>query len=134
MIVPAILQHVPAGVSLKQIMHFAQLMRSGAFQQFDYDDKMLNWLHYGQTTPPKFDLSRITVDINMYLSKNDTTTTYIDVMELRSQLPTVKDMYVIDGFKHSDFIYNTQAADLVYKKVISNIGRAGKMIGRIFTA
>lgn len=109
------------------------MIRSGNFQQFDYDDKFLNWLHYSQTTPPVFDLQKITVDINMYLSKGDTTTTYENVVMLKERLPTVREFYVIEEFKHSDFVYNDAAAELIYRKVISDMSRAGKTIGQIYT-
>lgn len=116
-----ILEHVPAGVSLRQILHFAQLIRSSKFQQFDYDDEFLNWIHYGQTKPPAFDLDRVTVDINMYLSTDDTTTTIGNIMELRDRLPHVKQTYIFSNFTHSDFVYHEQAVHLVYDKVISDM-------------
>lgn len=111
-------------------MHFAQLIRSGKFLQFDYDNSFLNLLHYNQTTPPAFDLKQITTDINVYYSMADTTTTAADVEQLLQMLPTVRSKYVISGFGHSDFVYHPLAADLVYRKVIANIGKAGKIISR----
>lgn len=111
-------------------MHFAQLIRSGKFLQFDYDNSFLNLLHYNQTSPPEFDLKQITTDINVYYSTGDTTTTAADVEQLLKMLPTVRSKYVISGFSHSDFVYNRMAADLVYRKVIANIGKAGKTISR----
>lgn len=120
-IISNILEFVPAGISLRQILHFGQLIRSGKFHQFDYDDAYLNMVHYGDVTPPEFDLNRVSVNISIYLSKDDTTTTMGNVIELRDRLPCVKQTYTISEFSHSDFIYNEKAAELVYKKVISNM-------------
>lgn len=105
-------------------------MRSGKFQQFDYDNERDNIAKYGHKSPPEFDLKQITVDINIYLSKNDTTTTYDNVMELKDRLSTVTDTYIVQDFKHSDFIYNYNAADVLYKRVISNIDRANEDAAR----
>lgn len=115
------MQHIPAGVSINQYKHFAQLIRSGEFLQYDYDDKYQNWLHYGDISPPSFKLSQVTVDINLYLSKDDKTTTMTGIMKLTDLLPNVRETHVVSGFKHSDFIYNAMAADLVYEKLISEM-------------
>lgn len=112
---------MPAGVSLRQILHFAQLIRTGKFQQFDYDDAYLNTVHYGNETPPEFDLSRVSVDINIYLSNGDSTTATGDVMDLKDRLTHVRDTFTVSGFSHYDFVYNENAADVVYRKVISNM-------------
>lgn len=105
-------------------------MRSGKFQQFDYDNSFLNLIHYGQTSPPEFDVKQITTDINVYYSTNDTTTTPDNIEQLLTQLPTVRSKHVIPGFGHSDFVYNEMAAELVYKKVLANIAKGGKTIGK----
>ncbi len=51
---------VPSGTSVKNIVHFAQLVRSATYQQFDYG-KDGNIAQYGQPTPPPFDISDIKV-------------------------------------------------------------------------
>lgn len=112
---------MPAGVSLGQILHFAQLIRSGKFQQFDYDDVDLNKKKYGQETPPEFDVSKITADIYTYKSEDDTTTTIKNIEELEMELPNLKGTHVVSGLSHSDFVYNEKAADLVYSKLISDM-------------
>lgn len=95
------------------------MIKKGRFQKYDYD--LLNLLHYGQFKPPMFDLKQITANIKMYFSTQDKTTTYKDVLKLKSLLPNVKSMYAVSNFKHTDFIYSDKAVDLVYKKVISDM-------------
>lgn len=116
---PSILQHVPAGISLKQIVHFAQMIRSGKFQKYDHG--WTNWIHYGRLTPPSFDLQQITTNIKIYFSTKDKTTTYKDVLKLKKLLPNVQETYALSAFSHTDFIYSDRAADLVYKKVITDL-------------
>lgn len=117
------MQHIPAGVSINQYKHFAQLIRSGKFLQYDYDDKFLNWLHYGDVMPPPFNLTKVTANVNLYLSKDDKTTTIDGIMQLKALLPNVKGTYVVSGFKHSDFIYNDMAAVVAYEQIISDMSQ-----------
>ena len=55
--------HQPGGVSLKNLFHFAQGIRSEKFQLWDYDwdfaTKNSNWEAYGQMKPPVVDLTQI---------------------------------------------------------------------------
>lgn len=104
------------------------------FKQFDYEDDFLNSLHYGRRIPPLFDLQKIRVDIHIYLSTDDKTTKYENVMRLKDFLPNVKGTHVIEGFRHSGFIYNDKAAELVYGKLIANMqGAADINISHIDT-
>lgn len=43
---------------------------SGRFQQFDFGRKR-NMKHYGQERPPMYDVSKITVPINLFWAEND---------------------------------------------------------------
>lgn len=106
---------MPAGVSLRQILHFAQLIRSGKFRRFEYDNV------YGP--PSEFDLSKISTPINLYMSEDDTTTTIANIQELQDRLPNVIKSHVVSGLEHSDFVYSRKAADLVYKPLIADMKR-----------
>lgn len=112
---------MPAGVSLKQILHYSQVVRSGMFKQFDYEDDFLNSMHYGRRLPPLFDLQKVRVGIHIYVSKDDKTTPYDSVMKLKDFLPNVKGTYAVEGFRHSAFVYHDKAAELVYGKLISDM-------------
>ncbi|EAT33506.1 AAEL014218-PA, partial [Aedes aegypti] len=56
--VQLLLGHIPAGSSTKQILHFAQEVRSGLFQQYDYG-KLKNMFVYNQPEPPVYNLSEL---------------------------------------------------------------------------
>lgn len=45
---PVYLAHVPAGTSTQNILHWAQMVRSGQLQEYDYGSKKTNVEHYGQ--------------------------------------------------------------------------------------
>lgn len=124
-----IYKYVPAGVSLWQILHFAQLAASGKFQQFDYDDKKLNLKHYGQETPPEFDLKKVSADIYTYKSKDDFTTSMKNIKKLEKMLPNVKKARVVSDLSHTDFIYSEDAVVEVYAKLIADMLEADNKKG-----
>lgn len=125
-ILPSILEFTPAGVALGQVLHYAQSLRSGDFQHFDYDDKMTNWIHYGQTEPPPYALDLITAPVSLYISEEDRTASYEDSLRLQMRLPNVHETYVVpvSAFDHIDFIYSKYAPENLYKKVVADINKA----------
>lgn len=127
---PFILANTPAGVSFKQGVHYIQSVRAGGFQQFDFDSKKINQKIYGSDTPPAYDLSKITVPVNLFYSKNDDTASLKDVMLLQSQLQNSKLSYLvpIDDFQHVDFIYSRYLRKAVNDKLISTIRKANQNI------
>lgn len=56
-IMPAYLEHTTHSISIKQILHYFQLYKSGRFTQFDYGQDNLRI--YGSPTPPDYPLTRI---------------------------------------------------------------------------
>ena len=53
------LDHLPAGSSTEPIVHYAQLtLYENEFKRFDYGIEG-NMEHYGTTTPPEYDLSKV---------------------------------------------------------------------------
>ena len=52
------MNHYPSGSSLKSFEHFAQIIISGRFQNYDYGHE-INMQIYGHEIPPIFDLSKI---------------------------------------------------------------------------
>ena len=67
---PVYVAHTPAGTSVQNLAHFAQLINSKHFQKFDFG-AIENMVKYGQITPPKYDLSRITAPVSIYVGPND---------------------------------------------------------------
>lgn len=121
-----ILEFTPAGASTKQALHYIQLIRSGDFRQFDYEDKKLNHIMYGSQIPPSYNLTQITVPVNLFYSKDDTTAIFQNVVELQSKLPNVKQSYIvpIPKFEHVDFIYSRFVREALNEKIINTIQMA----------
>lgn len=103
-------------------------MRSGGFNQFDYDSKKLNHKYYGRDTPPPYNFSQVTTPINIYYSKDDNLIAVENIIELKSQIRNLKSSYVvpIDDFAHVDFIYSRYLREVVNEKLLSNINKINK--------
>ncbi|KAL6259241.1 hypothetical protein P5V15_009160 [Pogonomyrmex californicus] len=75
-LLPIILEHTPAGASVKQVIHYAQLINSGflitagKFRQYDYT-LLANLRKYGTIKPPNYDLGKIKVPVSLHYSTND---------------------------------------------------------------
>lgn len=111
---------------MRQGIHYVQLMRSGGFRQFDYENKRINRKMYGQSTPPSYNLSKITTPINLFYSMNDSTATFENAIRLQSLLPNVKHSFRIplDNFGHVDFTYSRYVRRALNNKLINVINEA----------
>ncbi|CAN7988476.1 unnamed protein product [Ixodes hexagonus] len=112
---PVFISHTPAGTSVKNMVHFAQMVLHKRFQKYDYGSEK-NRMVYGQVTPPEYNVSRVAVPVALYWSLNDWFADPTDVALLSKRLPNlVLDLRISDPlFTHLDFIIGTQAKALVY--------------------
>ncbi len=67
---PFIFGHFPSGTSTKDLNHCAQYLNKGEFRMYDYGQTE-NLLVYGQTVPPLYNLSKITIPVHMYVGNYD---------------------------------------------------------------
>ncbi|XP_050527781.1 lipase 3-like [Daktulosphaira vitifoliae] len=126
-LLPVILAHNPAGSSAKTLMHFAQEIISGNFQQYDYGIEN-NIIIYNCTHPPIYNLSNVIAPTYFYYSKNDYLSDPKDVMELYTRLPHRLGIHLInyEKFNHIDFMYSRNVNGLLNKYVIDSIIQADK--------
>ncbi|EAT43642.1 AAEL004933-PA [Aedes aegypti] len=120
--VQLLLGHIPAGSSTKQILHFAQEVRSGLFQQYDHG-KLKNMFVYDQPEPPVYNLSRVVAPVSLHYGPNDYLSVEEDVLRLAKQLPNLIELNRIDMelFNHLDFLIAKDVKEILYDKLISNI-------------
>jgi gastric triacylglycerol lipase len=99
----------PAGTSVRNMVHFAQLFRSKGLQQYDWGCGLFsceNMNKYGQKTPPVYNLSAFTVKTALYHSDQDDLANPADVEILKAALPAgvvVQDYHVSLQFNHLDY-------------------------------
>jgi lysosomal acid lipase/cholesteryl ester hydrolase len=110
--------HAPAGTSVKNLMHFAQLVISKNFQRFDYGSEKLNFVHYNQTTPPLFDIHNIKTPVALYAAQNDWLADPTDVDYLRNNLPNLVVDKSISDYNHLDFLWAINARANLYLDIL----------------
>lgn len=122
-ILPVFLSHLGTGTSWKTTVHFAQLITSQRFQQFDYGSN--NQRVYGSDLPPEYDLSKVTLPITLFWAKNDLLSSETAVNKLKAKLPASTESYLIPyaEFNHLDYLWAIDAPTLLNDKVIEKLDK-----------
>jgi pimeloyl-ACP methyl ester carboxylesterase len=85
---------------------------------YDYGSPSENKVHYNQTTPPLYDLTKIKVPVALYWGGKDWLADPTDVQFIRKNLPNIVDDYDIQDYDHLDFIWSINANEVFYKRMI----------------
>ncbi|KAG5674586.1 hypothetical protein PVAND_004540 [Polypedilum vanderplanki] len=115
-VLPHLINYMSPRVSVMQLTHYYQNMIANKFRQFDYKDK--NFQHYNSTTPPDYNLSKITAPVYLYHAGNDRFISEEGVAYLRSLLPNVQEYRVISNWSHIDFVYSKYSRDVLYNNIL----------------
>jgi len=95
---------------------------------FDYGCGLFscdNQDHYGQRTPPSYDLSKINVPLGLYWGGNDILANPTDVRLMIQELPpkiVVQNLF-IPSYAHLDFTWGSDANKFVYSEVLKQISK-----------
>lgn len=79
-------------------------MRSEKFQMFDYGPKKNKKLYF-RTTPPKYNLSKVTIPVSIVRTVNDPLSAKQDIKTLTTKLKNVRTVIVLPG-NHIDYIFD----------------------------
>ncbi|XP_046584376.1 lysosomal acid lipase/cholesteryl ester hydrolase-like [Haliotis rubra] len=123
---PVYISHTPAGTSVQDMVHFAQGVRSKAFQMYDYGSAADNQKHYNQSTPPLYDVNKMDTPVYLFYAENDWLADVQDVKLLMSKLTRgqLQGSFYVPKWNHLDFIWGKDAATVVYKNIIDIIKRS----------
>lgn len=101
-----------------QFAHYGHCIASGRFQQFDHG-AMENLKRYGTEIPPDYNFTKLTIPVALHYADNDDISVPIDVMESKKRIPNLIGAFRVpfELFNHMDFLYGTNARELVYSKV-----------------
>ncbi|EXC31335.1 Triacylglycerol lipase 2 [Morus notabilis] len=119
------LKNEPQSTSTKNMVHLAQTVRHGILAKFNYGRPDYNVLHYGEASPPVYNLSNIPHNLPLFISYGgrDALSDIRDVGLLLDSLKhhDVDKMTVqfIKDYAHADFIMGVDAKDIVYNAVVS---------------
>ena len=106
------------------MLHFAQLINSGRFQQFDYKDK--NTEIYNNPTPPDYPLQLISgLKFYFFYGTRDTLMAKKDVTRLADHLRYRNDVHVekLKDFNHLDYIFGSNVTEILYRPIVDQILR-----------
>ncbi|XP_075234702.1 lysosomal acid lipase/cholesteryl ester hydrolase-like [Lycorma delicatula] len=119
-----ILDHYPAGASLKTLIHYRQLMQDKSFHQYYYGLKE-NYIQYGTVKTPEYDFNNITAPVILFFGKNDWIAVREDVDNLFNKLPHIVGKIIIDykNFNHLDFMFAKNINYLAFNTLINILNR-----------
>ncbi|XP_076273451.1 lipase 1-like isoform X2 [Rhynchophorus ferrugineus] len=123
----SILSNFPAGMSLKQIIHYIQGSLQGTFAAFDYGPNG-NLAQYGQITPPSYNLSEVSSPMAIYYSESDNLVNSRTLLEtVVPQLPNMLEIFHVPypNFNHLDYLW-ARNMTILLQKVIKNVNKANK--------
>ena len=80
-----------------------------------------NKQHYGQNTPPQYNVGNMKTPIHLYSSTNDLLADPKDVLYLLSQLKTQYNSTEIPTWNHLDFTWGIDANKILYKQIIQTM-------------
>ncbi|KAF5287942.1 hypothetical protein FQA39_LY15612 [Lamprigera yunnana] len=114
----AIAENGPSSASLGLLIHYAQNINSGNFEQYDYGP-IKNMMIYKDIKPARYNLNQITTPVYIFYSKGDWLINPKDVNRLCRELVNCVLMYQVkdDYFGHLDFLFAIDVVELVYKHV-----------------
>ncbi|KAE9599540.1 putative triacylglycerol lipase [Lupinus albus] len=103
--------------------------RNGVLRKFDYFSPIQNFMHYGQLSPPRYNLFNIPHDIPLFLSYGGKDA-LSDVNDIHRLLHVLKfheadklTVQFIKEYAHADFVMGINAKDIVYNDVLSFLSR-----------
>ncbi|KAJ6873861.1 triacylglycerol lipase 2-like isoform X2 [Populus alba x Populus x berolinensis] len=119
------LDYVPQSTATKNIIHLAQMIRTGTIAMYDYGNENDNMDHYGQPTPPVYNMTSIPNDLPLFLAYGGKD--YLtDVRDVQVLLDNLKDhdgdklvVQYTDEYAHADFVLGVNANQIVYDPVIA---------------
>lgn len=125
-LLPVFLAHLGTGTSWKTAVHFTQEINAGgSFRNFDYGTHN-NEKIYGSSTPPDYDLSKITLPIHLFWAQNDLLSSEKDIKKLHERLPSKTEIYMVPDpdFNHLDYLWAVDAPSLVNNKLLESLNKA----------
>lgn len=108
-------QHLFAYTSVRQIVHWFQIMRAKRFQM--YDEGFSLQVGVGHL-PPAYPLHQITTPLVLF----DGTADSLQDVSLRT-LPSVVAKYTVQGYEHLDFIWAESVGRKVWPLVVQLLNR-----------
>ncbi|KAL0215622.1 hypothetical protein P9112_007806 [Eukaryota sp. TZLM1-RC] len=123
---PVVVSHAPDETSVKNMIHFSQLVKNslGKFQYFDYGNTELNLLHYGSSTPPMYDLTKVTTPIYLWSYGKDKLVSRHDMAFLSMDLQ-YSEWNMVNQYGHGDCLFGNDVEELMLVDIVRQLRREG---------
>ena len=121
---PMIVRNDCGGTSTKNLLHWAQNMRSGSWRQFDYGEEK-NMEVYGQKKPLEYNLESLktrlsNVPMMLFVGNNDVLVDLRDFQYLKDVLTKDTTMIkFIEDYNHLDYMWAVDANDYINSEILS---------------
>lgn len=111
------LAHLPAGTSIQNIIHFAQMIATNKTSKYKYSTDEENIKAYGSPNPTEYDLTLIRTPIALYWGSEDWFAVPEDVLSIVPNLKSLIRTKEMKGWDHLEFLYGAEAADSLYREL-----------------
>ncbi|XP_006147666.1 lipase member K [Tupaia chinensis] len=108
----------PAGTSVQNMLHWAQVVNSGRLQAFDWGNPEQNMMHFHQLTPPLYNVTQMEVPTAVWSGGQDILADPKDVENLLPQIANLIYNKVIPHYNHVDFYLGQDAYQEIYQDLI----------------
>ncbi|XP_061961320.1 triacylglycerol lipase 2-like isoform X2 [Populus nigra] len=113
------------GIDCSDLLTAITVIRTGTIAMYDYGNENDNMDHYGQPTPPVYNMTSIPNDLPLFLAYGGKD--YLsDVKDVQVLLDNLKDhdgdklvVQYTDEYAHADFVLGVNANQIVYDPVIA---------------
>ncbi|KAM6186085.1 lipase member K isoform 2-T2 [Rhynchocyon petersi] len=112
------LAHGSAGTSVQNMLHWAQVTKSGQLQAYDWGNPNKNMIHFNQCTPPIYNISRMDVPTAVWSGGQDRVA---DTKDVENLLPKISNLIYhkwILHYNHLDFYLGQDAPQEIYQELI----------------
>eukprot|EP00743_Colponemidia_sp_Colp-15_P003005 GILK01003248.1.p1 GENE.GILK01003248.1~~GILK01003248.1.p1 ORF type:complete len:425 (-),score=52.94 GILK01003248.1:113-1387(-) len=107
-------QYLYSHTSVKALVHWFQIARSGEFQMFSDCERYYGKDSYSRHTPPVYAIERITTPLSIFFGNADF---LFDRSVLLEKLPKSATVEAVEGFEHMDFLYSDISRQTIYPKL-----------------
>ncbi|WCJ37480.1 Triacylglycerol lipase 2 [Euphorbia peplus] len=115
----------PQSTSTKNLIHLAQMIRTGKIAMFDYENEAQNMAHYKQPSPPVYNMANIPNDVPIFMGYGGQDK-LADVPDVKVLLDNLKHhdsnklvLLFQQTYAHVDFVFGVNANQLIYDPLMS---------------